>query len=89
MVLAHEVGHTLEQKAKESDPKILDKWEAAIKADQVSISNYGDSVRHEDLAEFAKVYAACLGAGEEQLSKLRKLSPARTQLWETILNDLE
>jgi hypothetical protein len=85
MVIAHEVGHTLEQKAKESDPKILDKWEAAIKADQVSISNYGDKVRHEDLGEFAKVYAACLDAGEEQLSKLRKLSPARTALWEKIL----
>jgi hypothetical protein len=87
MIIAHEVGHTLEQKARESDPKILDKWEAAIEADKASISNYGDKVRHEDLGEFSKVYAACLSAGEEQLSKLRKLSPARTQLWESILND--
>ena len=85
MVLAHEVGHTLEQKARESDPEILDKWEAAIEADKVSISNYGDKVRHEDLGEFSKVYAACLDAGEAQLSKLRKLSPARMQLWEKIL----
>ena len=88
MVLAHEVGHTLEQKAKESDPEILDKWEVAIKADKVSISNYGDKVRHEDLGEFSKVYAACLDAGEAQLSKLRKLSPARFKLWESILNDV-
>tara|TARA_Y100000589_G_scaffold292436_1_gene296579 strand:+ start:1196 stop:1999 length:804 start_codon:yes stop_codon:yes gene_type:complete len=87
MVLAHEVGHTLEQKTKESDPEILDKWEAAIEADKVSISNYGDQVRHEDLGEFSKVYAACLDAGEAQLSKLRKLSPARFKLWESILND--
>ena len=89
MVLAHEVGHTLEQKAKESDPEILDKWEAAIEADEVSISNYGDKVRHEDLGEFSKVYAACLDAGEAQLSKLRKLSPARFKLWESILNDVD
>jgi|GEM_PF-6453449 len=56
-----------------------------MKADKVSISDYGDKVRHEDLREFAKVYAACLDAGEGQLSKLRKLTPARTALWETIL----
>ena len=89
MILAHEVGHTLEQKTKESDPEILDKWEAAIEADKVSISNYGDKVRHEDLGEFSKVYAACLDAGESQLSKLRKLSPARFKLWESILNDVD
>lgn len=89
MVLAHEVGHTLEQKAGESDSTILDQWEAAITADAISISNYGDQVRHEDLGEFSKVYAACLDAGEDQLSKLRKLSPARFKLWESILNDVD
>ncbi|NQT37143.1 MAG: hypothetical protein HQ581_06620, partial [Planctomycetes bacterium] len=85
LVIAHEAGHTLEQVARKSDPKLLDKWEKAIKADKISISDYGDHVRHEDLAEFAQVYAVCLGAGCEPLATLKKLSPARFALWEKIL----
>ena len=85
LTIAHEMGHTLEQVARESDPKILDKWEEAIKADKISVSAYGDHVRHEDLAEFAQVYAVCLDAGTEHLSALKKLSPARFALWEKIL----
>ena len=86
LVIAHEAGHTLEQVAKESDPKILDKWEEAIKADKISVSDYGDTVRHEDLAEFAMVYAVCLDAGPEHLAELKKLSPKRFALWARILN---
>lgn len=86
LVIAHEAGHTLEQLATQADPKTLDKWEEAIKADKVSISDYGDNVRHEDLAEFAQVYAVCLGAGSKYLAELKKLSPTRFALWEKILN---
>jgi len=85
LVIAHEAGHTLEQKARNSDPKVLDQWGEAIKADKVSVSGYGDKVRHEDLGEFAQVYAVCLDAGAEQLARLKKLSPARFALWEKIL----
>jgi len=85
ITIAHEVGHTLEQVARESDPKILDKWEEAIEADKISVSDYGDNVRHEDLGEFAQVYAVCLDAGPEHLAALEKLSPARFALWEKIL----
>jgi len=85
LVIAHESGHTLEQFARASEPKMLDMWEEAIKADKVSVSNYGDNVRHEDLAEFAMVYAVCLGAGAEHLAALKNLSPARFALWEKIL----
>ncbi len=85
IVIVHEVGHTLEQVARQSDPKILDKWEEAIKADKISISDYGDNVRHEDLGEFAQVYAVCLSAGTEPLAELKNLSPARFALWEKIL----
>lgn len=85
LAIAHEAGHTLEQVARQSDPKVLDKWEEAIKADKISISDYGDHVRHEDLAEFAQVYAVCLDAGPEHLAELKKLSPARFALWEKIL----
>ena len=86
LVIAHEAGHTLEQVAMQSDPKILDKWEVAIKADEISVSDYGDTVRHEDLAEFAQVYAVCLDAGPEHLATLKKLSPKRFALWLRILN---
>jgi hypothetical protein len=85
LVIAHEAGHTLEQVAKEADPEILDKWEDAIKADQISVSNYGDTVRHEDLAEFAMIYAVCLDGGPEHLVGLKKLSPERFALWSRIL----
>ncbi|MEE2639085.1 MAG: formylglycine-generating enzyme family protein [Planctomycetota bacterium] len=86
LVIAHEAGHTLEQVATQSDPTILDKWELAIHEDQISVSDYGDKVRHEDLAEFAMVYAVCLDAGPAHLAKLKKLSPKRFELWEKILN---
>jgi len=85
LVIAHEAGHTLEQFARSSDPSILDQWGDAIKSDKVSVSNYGDKVRHEDLAEFAKSYAVCLDAGDKEMAQLKKLSPARFALWETIL----
>lgn len=84
-VIAHEMGHTLEQLATETDAKILDKWEIAIKADKISVSNYGDLVRHEDLAEFSMIYAVCLNAGPAELDTLKKLSPGRFSLWENIL----
>ena len=86
LVIAHEAGHTLEQVATQNDPKVLDKWEDAIKADNISVSNYGDKVRHEDLAEFAQVYAVCLDAGPKHLEELKKMSPKRFELWEKILN---
>jgi hypothetical protein len=85
LVIAHEAGHTLEQVAREADPEILDTWETAIKADKVSVSGYGDHVRHEDVGEFAQLYAVCLGAGSEHLATLKELSPQRFALWERML----
>jgi len=84
-VIAHEVGHSLEQAARESDPKLVEKWQQAIKGDNVSVSGYGDTVWSEDLAEFAKVYAACLDGGPEYLKQLKALSPRRFAMWERIL----
>ena len=86
LVIAHEAGHTLEQVARELDPEVLDKWEEVIKADKISVSDYGDTVRHEDLAEFAMVYAVCLDAGPKHLAELKKLSPKRFEFWARILN---
>ena len=84
-VVLHEAGHVMEQRARDHDTEILDKWEEAIKADNISISPYGDKVRHEDLAEFSKLYGGCVDAGKEQLDKLKAASPKRFELWERIV----
>jgi hypothetical protein len=85
-VVVHEAGHILEQRATKADPDVLKRWAEALAADAVSVSRYGDQVVHEDLAEFARVYALCLDAGKEPLAALRKASPRRTAQWEAILH---
>lgn len=85
LVIAHEAGHTLEQVARSKDAKILEKWADAIAKDKISVSDYGDRVCHEDLGEFAQVYAVCLASGPAALAELRKLSPTRFTLWERML----
>ncbi len=84
-VLAHEVGHVLDQEARKSDKDIMGKHGLAKMRDNVHTSHYGDGPVHEDHAEFAKMYALCLSAGPGQLTKLRKLSPARYAVWEKML----
>lgn len=85
LVIAHESGHILEQRYTRSNPKTLELWKEAIAKDKVSVSAYGDHVAHEDLAEFAMIYALCLDAGPERLAELKRLSPERFALWEKIL----
>ena len=86
-VIVHETGHILEQRARNTDKDILDKWAEAAKADNIDVSHYGNHVNHEDVAEFARLYAFCsdraLGGGK--LKELRELSPARFDLWERML----
>jgi hypothetical protein len=84
-VMIHEAGHILEQRAGNTDKEILEKWKLAIAQDKISISRYGDQVAHEDLAEFAMVYALCLDGGKDYLIKLKKKSPKRYELWVQIL----
>jgi hypothetical protein len=84
-VVVHEAGHILEQRATRSDPTVLRRWAEALAADAVSVSRYGDQVVHEDLAEFARVYALCLDDGDARLAELRQASPQRTAQWEEIL----
>lgn len=82
-VYMHEAGHVMEQRARNQQANILEQWTSALKADQVSVSRYGDGVAHEDLAEFAMLYAGCLNAGK--LDQLKRDSPKRYELWEKIL----
>ena len=70
-VISHEAGHVLEQRATRADPTVLERWNKARTEDGVSISAYGDRVNHEDLAEFAMLYAICLDAGKERLAEDR------------------
>lgn len=84
-VLLHEGGHVLEQRTTRGAPKTLEAWGEAVAKDRVSVSEYGDTVVHEDLAEFALVYGICLDAGADRLAELRRRSPARYAQWERIL----
>ena len=84
-VIIHEAGHVMEQRARDAEPDILERWGEAIEKDGVSVSPYGDRVVHEDQAEFAKVYALCLDAGPDQLERLKLRSPERYALWERML----
>jgi len=84
-VIAHEAGHVLEQRATRADPTVLERWSKARTGDAVSVSAYGDTVNHEDQAEFAMLYAICLDAGKERLAELKEKSPRRFALWEEIL----
>ena len=85
IVIAHESGHILEQRASSAQPKTLEHWQQAITADKISVSAYGDQVAHEDLAEFSLAYALCLDAGKDKLKDLKRLSPQRFAQWELIL----
>jgi hypothetical protein len=86
-VIVHEAGHILEQRARTKEKDILDQWAAACKADKIDVSNYGNGTNHEDIAEFARVYAFCIdpAAGPAMKPALRKLSPKRFELWEHAL----
>ena len=86
-VIVHEAGHILEQRARDTDTELLNKWAQAAKADNIDVSNYGNQVNHEDVAEFARLYAFCIdhSMGRGRLKDLQKLSPARFALWERML----
>lgn len=84
-VVMHEAGHVLEQRATKSQPDVLKRWADAIAADAISVSAYGDTITHEDQAEFALAYGIALATGPEALARLRGLSPRRSALWEEIL----
>ena len=84
LVMVHEAGHILSQRAEAAIPGMNGKWSEAIAKDGISVSPYGDTVAHEDLAEFARIHAMCLDAGPEKVAELKKLSPRRHALWEAI-----
>ena len=86
-LIAHETGHILTQRAGKTDTEFLRKWAQAVKADNIDVSDYGNSANHEDLADFARLYAFCIdhSMGRGRLKDLKKLSPRRFALWERVL----
>jgi hypothetical protein len=86
-VIVHEAGHILEQRARSLEKDILDRWAKAAKADNIDVSNYGNGANHEDLADFARLYAYCIDYAMDGSMKneLKKLSPKRFELWEHML----
>jgi hypothetical protein len=83
--LVHEAGHILEQRARDTDENILWKNGVAKTHDNISVSNYGNGPIHEDQAEFARIYAICLGNTPADQARLKATSPYRYALWERIL----
>ena len=83
--LIHEAGHVLEQRARDTDENILWKNGVAKTHDNISVSNYGNGPIHEDQAEFARIYAICLGNTPADQARLRAASPYRYALWEQML----
>jgi len=83
--LAHECGHTIDQKARESDKDIMSKWGLAKIRDGVCVSGYGNGPVHEDHAEFARLYAISYAHSPQYLAKLQSLAPTRYAVWEKML----
>lgn len=83
--IAHECGHTVDQKARETDKDIMSKWGLAKIRDGVCVSGYGNGPIHEDHAEFARLYAISYAHGPESLAKLKSLAPTRYAVWERML----
>ena len=97
MCLLHESGHVLVNVAMETGVtggKPSKQWAAAMVADDISISGYGDGRWGEDVAEFCRTYAICLVAGSTPrfedrtaMEELQRLSPQRFALWKAIINE--
>lgn len=83
--LAHEAGHVIDQKARESDKDIMTKYGLAKTRDGVCMSSYGNGPIHEDQAELAKLYAISLAHGPESFARFRSLTPLRCAVWERML----
>lgn len=83
--IAHECGHTVDQKAREIDKNIMAKWGLAKIRDGVCVSGYGNGPIHEDHAEFARLYAISYAHSPEYLAKLKSLAPTRYAVWERML----
>ena len=92
-ILLHETGHVLFNVGRRDDLKGKH-WEAAMVADGISISAYGDGRWGEDVADFSKTYAICLVAGSKPrfkglsaMEELQRLSPQRFALWKALIEE--
>lgn len=80
MLLAHELGHTLDQNCA-GDSGI---WDRAIAADGVAVSGYGNSNRTEDLAEYSKLFHS-VKKDPKNLQIVENIYPNRTRAYKAML----
>ena len=77
-ILLHEIAHVIGSYLQLYENDFMDRWENAITSDGISVSEYGNTNVHEDMAEFGKIYAKSVIVG--QLAQLEALSPERFQM---------
>ena len=82
-ILLHEIAHVIGSYLQLYENDFMDRWENAITSDGISVSEYGNTNVHEDMAEFGKIYAKSVIVG--QLAQLEALSPERFQMWQYCL----
>ncbi len=80
VLLAHELGHTLDQNCA-GDSTI---WDRAIEADGVSVSGYGNTNRTEDLAEYSRLYHS-VKKDPEKLAIIEQIYPNRSREYQAML----
>lgn len=80
VLLAHELGHTLDQ----NTTSISDKWDAAMAADGCAISGYGRTNRTEDLAEYSRLYHS-VKKDAKLLETVESIYPNRARIFRAML----
>lgn len=68
-ILSHEAGHLVGAERFKADPALLAKWQAAMKADNHSVSDYATTTLQEDVAETITLYYQVKGTPEEAAMK--------------------
>ncbi len=80
VLLAHELGHTLDQNCAGSEAI----WERAMEADAVSVSGYGNTNRTEDLAEYSRLYHS-VKKDPAKLAIVERIYPNRSREYQAML----
>lgn len=80
VLLAHELGHTLDQ----NTTSISNLWDDAIAADACAVSGYGNTNRTEDLAEYSRLYHS-VKKDAKLLATVESIYPNRARVFRAML----
>lgn len=84
--LYHEVGHNVHESIKDQ-VSFNNGWDAAIKADNKPISEYGKSSLQEDFAESFMKYITVKNIGNKELEEFQKAYPERAKILKQIIEN--